>query len=431
MIRAASPQILLKPPQWTVFTSNARFRILVAGRRFGKTFLSLVELCRAAWSPGRLVWYVAPTYKQAKRIAWKPLKQMTRPYWASTPNETDLRIELVTGGTICLRGADNYDSLRGDGLDFLILDEYASIAREAWPEVLRPALADRQGKALFIGTPRGRDHFYDLYESAQSQPNWSTFQFTTEEGGNVTHEELESATHELDERTYRQEFRASFENLTSGMAYYAFDRTENVRTLRHNPQLPLFWSLDFNVNPMCSVIGQRDGDCVHILDELSLKDSNTLAACEEFRKKIAPYRTNRYSAVHIDIYGDATGNGRRTSASRTDWQIVQDCFRTKFCETKRRVPSSNPPVKDRINCVNAMLRNQAGERRLLIDPKCKELILDFERVHWKNDAHGNVLADIDKSDPARSHLSDALGYMIAYHFGMRGKAGEMPGPPPR
>jgi hypothetical protein len=121
--------ISLKPSQATVFGCDQRFRVVVAGRRFGKTYLALVELCRAAWRPGRLVWYVAPTYKQAKRIAWKPLKQMTRLYWASPPNETDLRIELVSGGTICLRGADNYDSLRGDGLDFLILDEYASIAR--------------------------------------------------------------------------------------------------------------------------------------------------------------------------------------------------------------------------------------------------------------------------------------------------------------
>src|SRR5438105_9271983 len=177
--------IQLKPPQWTVFTSDARFRVLVAGRRFGKTFLALTELCRAAWKSGSLAWYVAPTYKQAKRVAWKPLKQLTRPYWASKPNETDLRVELTTGGTICLRGADNYDSLRGDGLDFLVLDEYASMAREAWPEVLRPSLADKQGSALFIGTPRGFNHFFDLYQGAEKQANWARFQFTTEEGGNV------------------------------------------------------------------------------------------------------------------------------------------------------------------------------------------------------------------------------------------------------
>jgi hypothetical protein len=89
---------------------------------------------------------------------------MTKSYWAKPPNETDLTVELPSGGTISLRGADNYDSLRGDGLDFLVLDEYASMAPEAWAEVLRPALADKQGRALFIGTPHGHNHFFDLYE---------------------------------------------------------------------------------------------------------------------------------------------------------------------------------------------------------------------------------------------------------------------------
>ena len=421
--------IELRTPQWEVFRNDARFRILVAGRRFGKTFLSLVELCQAAWSPGRLAWYIAPTYKQAKRVAWKPLKQMTRPYWASKPNETDLRIELTSGGTICLRGADNYDSLRGDGLDFLILDEYASIAREAWPEVLRPALADRKGRALFIGTPRGYNHFYDLYQSKQDEPDWATFQFTTEEGGNVTPEELESATHELDERTYRQEFQAKFENLTAGRVYYAFDRIKNVEPLRYNPQLPLFWALDFNHNPMCSVIGQREGDRVNVLDELALPESNTPAACRAFAEWIAQSRPNSPFPVQVYVYGDTNGNSRHPSASRTDWQIVDDFFRHYFCKFERRVPSGPPPVKDRVNCVNAMLCNQAGDRRLRIDPRCKHLMVDLERVHWKSDLNGNTLVEIDKSDPMRTHTSDALGYMIAYEFPMRGKFGEMPGSP--
>jgi len=427
MKASTSPYIRLKPPQWNVFTSEARFRILIAGRRFGKSYLSLVELCQAAWSPGRLAWYVAPTYKQAKRVAWKPLKQMTRPYWAGKPNETDLRIELTTGGTICLRGADNYDSLRGDGLDFLILDEYASIAREAWPEVLRPALADKMGRALFIGTPRGYNHFYDLFHAAQDKAGWATFQFTTEEGGNVSREELESATHELDERTYRQEFQASFENLTAGLVYYAFDRNKNVEPLRYKPELPLFWSLDFNINPMCSVIGQRQGDRVYILDELALPDSNTWTACEAFLERIGSWGRLSPHSTQIHIYGDATGQGRHTVSSRTDWQMVREFFNRYPYSVSFRVPSSNPPVKDRVNCVNAMLRNQAGERRLGLDPGCKQLILDFERVHWKNDLNGNILTDIDKSDPMRSHVSDALGYMIAYEFGMRGKFGELPG----
>src|SRR5580692_8409166 len=118
----------LRPAQWAVFGCDQRFRVLVAGRRFGKTYLALVELIRAVQGPGRLAWYVGPDNKQAKRICWEALKRMTKLYWKGKPSETDLRIELVWGGTICVKGAENYDSLRGDGLNFLVLDEYAIIA---------------------------------------------------------------------------------------------------------------------------------------------------------------------------------------------------------------------------------------------------------------------------------------------------------------
>ena len=299
------------------------------------------------------------------------------------------------------------------------------MAREAWPEVLRPALADKQGSALFIGTPRGFNHFFDLYQAAEKQPDWTRFQYTTEEGGNVVAKELESATHELDSRTYRQEFQASFENLTDGLVYYSFDRTDNVAPCQYDRWLPLFWSLDFNVNPMCSVIGQRDGDKVHVLNELALPDSNTWKSCEAFLQKIAQWNVSPHT-TRITIYGDATGNSRHSAASRTDWQILREFFRRHGYQIRIEVPSSNPSVKDRVNCVNAMLLNQAGERRLIVDPACKQLILDFERVHWKADVNGNSLPDIDKSDPARSHVSDALGYMIAREFGMQGTCGEMP-----
>jgi hypothetical protein len=281
----------------------------------------------------------------------------------------------------------------------------------AWTEVLRPALADRQGKALFIGTPHGRNHFFDLHEAAENQPNWASFTFTTEQGGNVAREELESATHELDERTYRQEFQASFENVGVGLAYYAFDRTLNVRVLRYDPKQPLFWALDFNMNPLCSVLGQNYNGKVFILDELILPDSRTLAACEEFLERTQKWvgapdltgfpegealeevrRQLQFAPLNVFVYGDSTGEQRRTSASRTDWQIVKeffgrypDCYRATF-----RVPSANPPVKDRINCANAMLCNHAGDRRLLIDPRCKHLKYDAE---FGNEQGGHVAGE--------------------------------------
>lgn len=421
-------KILLKDPQATVFSSDQRFRVLVAGRRFGKTYLALVELCQAAAAPGHLAWYVGPSIRQAKRIAWKALKEMTRPYWAAKPNETDLRIDLIWGGTICVRGADNYDSLRGDGLDFLVLDEFASMVPGVWEAVLRPALADKQGRALFIGTPRGHNHFFDLYEAAQDRPNWATFQFTTEQGGNVPSEELESATDEMDERTYRQEFEARFETLGVGRAYYAFDRVHNVKNFRFSSRLPLTWSLDFNMNPLCSVLMQTLNGVVVVLDELILPDSNTLAACEEFLSRTEKWTDG--SRLNVQIYGDSTAEQRHTSASRTDWQIVKEFFnryRDRYNVTFH-VPSSNPPVKDRINCVNARLRNHAGQHRLLVHEHCKHLIRDLEQVCWKTDPHGNTLVELDESDPMRTHVSDALGYYIAREFPMRPQMGEKSGP---
>jgi hypothetical protein len=253
-------EIKLKRPQWDVFTAKERYRLLVAGRRFGKTFLALVELCRAAWAKDRLVWYVAPTYKQGKRIAWEPLKKMTKPYWAA--------------------------------------------------------------------------------------------------------------------------------------------------------------------------IGQQDGIfTTRVLKEMMLPDSRTPAACEAFLAHTKEWYSVSREPLQVRIYGDATGSGRKTAASQTDWQIVREFFNRHrdLFTASFQLRSSNPEVKDRVACVNSRLRNQAGERHIEIDPRCQQLIADLEQVHWRTDASGNSLSEIDKSDPKRTHLSDAFGYMIEKEFPMKPRAGERSG----
>jgi hypothetical protein len=292
------------------------------------------------------------------------------------------------------------------------------MSAQAWTEVLRPSLADRNGRALFIGTPKGYNHFYELYDAAHSNNDWAAFHFTTEQGGNVSPSELAAAASEMDERTYRQEFQASFENLGNGRVYYAFSREHNVGPVSFDKLYLLFWSLDFNVNPMCSVIGQIVNGRVFVLDEIVLANAHTAAACDAFLERIK--RLELPARVPLHIYGDATGDNPHSSASKTDWQIVKDALRgagNRF-DVTYRAPRANPAVKDRINCVNAMLRNQAGDHRLFIDPCCRQLIRDFEQVAWKSDANGNWVGDLDKSDAMRTHASDALGYMIEKEFPM-------------
>ena len=147
----------LTVPQKTVADDKSRFKVLITGRRFGKTHLAMRELCRhAAQNPGSTNWLVAPSYRMAKSLIWLPLlDKLNRLRWIDKKNEAELNIYLKNKSVISLRGADNFDSLRGSKIHFLILDEFQDIPKQAFTEVLRPTLSDTMGKALFTGTPKG------------------------------------------------------------------------------------------------------------------------------------------------------------------------------------------------------------------------------------------------------------------------------------
>ena len=215
----------LTKPQSQVIKDKARFRVLITGRRFGKTYLAINELAKFASRSKQKVWYVAPTYRQAKQICWNELKErLIEHKWVKTINNSDLTIILKNNSSITLRGADNEQSLRGVGLNFLVMDEFADIHKEAWYEVLRPTLSDTGGHALFCGSPRGFGNWsYELFKQGESNKDWQSFKYTTLEGGQVSSEEIEQAKQDLDVRTFQQEYEATFVNY-SGMIYYNFNR---------------------------------------------------------------------------------------------------------------------------------------------------------------------------------------------------------------
>lgn len=393
-----NPIITLSDPQTLIFLSKARFRAACCGRRFGKTHLAITTaLLKALEAPGRVIWFVAPSYRQAEQIAWKILLRLIPPGNLAKKDETDLRVELRNGSIVALRGADNFDSLRGVGLDGLILDEYADMAAGAWFEVLRPALSDRQGWALFIGTPKGFNHFHTLWTQAHILDGWEAFQFTTLDGGRVPPEEIETARAELDPRTFRQEYEASFESM-AGLVYLNFDRKAHIREDLEDTGGTLLVGLDFNITPMSAVIGVRAGDQLHVLDEISQSNSNTQRMADEIKRL--------YPGRKVNIYPDPSGNARKTSAGigQTDFAIL------RAADFRVIAPAKAPSVTDRVNEVNALFENAKGEQRLFIHKRCQKLIHCLEGLTYREGT--------DEPDKrlGLDHLPDALGYLVHSEF---------------
>jgi hypothetical protein len=390
----------LTQPQADIFDEQARFRVVVAGRRFGKTYLSTAEILRAALSGrDKNVWYIAPTYKAAKEIAWDMLKKLIPESYIAKSHETELSIKLHNGSTISLKGAEHGgQSLRGRSLDFCVLDEFADMKPETWNEVIRPSLADRHTeecptRALFIGTPKGRNHFYDLW--TQQLDDWASYQYTTLDGGNVSSEEVEAARRDLDERTFNQEFCAKFVNY-AGIIYYNFDRKDSVKPVADHGEI-LHVGMDFNLDPMSAVIAKHENNNLSIIDEIVIYGSNTDEIVDELK--------HRYPNRRLVIYPDPACRQRKTSAGgRTDLSILQNAgFAVKVRER-------HTSIRDRINAVNARLKTTDGKRHLFVDPKCKQVVKSLERQTYKEGTN-----QPDK-DSGYDHMNDALGYLVDYLY---------------
>lgn len=409
---------------------EARFRDPVCGRRFGKTYLGAAEMRRAAslaarWNvhPDDEIWYCAPTFKQAKRVFWRRLKRAIPRDWIDgKANESECFIALKSGHMIRVVGLDSYDNLRGSGLFFVLIDEWADCPYEAWDEVIRPMLATckytvdgqmrRGGHALRIGTPKGFNHCYDTYLKGQgSEADHKSWLYSTIDGGNVPPEEVASARRTLDPRTFRQEYEASFENY-SGRVYYAFDRRHTVKPCAYDPKMALHIGMDFNVNPMSATIWQeqKDGDLWQV-SEIAIPTSNTDEMAAEIRTRYGKpgFQPDQLDVGHITIYPDPAGSQRKTSAQgETDISILRKHGFSVYAM------DAHPLVRDRVNLVNGKFLTADGKRHAFVDPSCRESIKCYEQLTYKEGT-----SDWERS-PDKSlgldHLPDATGYYIYTRF---------------
>ena len=262
-------------PQFLAFHARKeRFALGVAHRRAGKTVACINDLIRGALTCKRRqprFAYIAPLFKQAKAVAWDYLKHYALAVPRTRIHESELRVDLANGGQVRLHGADNPDALRGLYLDGVVLDEYAQMRPAVWPEVIRPALADRFGWAAFIGSPRGRNAFCDLYEGARADPAWFVFRLKASETGLIPAAELEDARAAMSADQYAQEFECSFDAAVAG-AYYGSPMQEaeqegRIAAVPWDPAAEVHTAWDLGIGDSTAIwFLQQVGLEIHVID---------------------------------------------------------------------------------------------------------------------------------------------------------------------
>lgn len=268
----------LHPAQLEIFESDARFKVVAAGRRFGKSYLSAVTLILEGLKDtnehgydltGKDVYYVAPTFQQGKDIMWHLLKELGRDVITQT-HENTATCTLINGRRICIKGSDRPDTLRGVGLSYCVLDEYASMRPETWEQILRPTLADVKGHALFIGTPAGKNHFYELFTEAANDEEWETFSYLSTDNPFLDSKEIESARNTMSMQSFKQEFEASFQSFGGNIFLEEYFKVEPDNAAAYDGEwflsvdLAGFAEIAGNLNATLKRLDQTAISCVKV-----------------------------------------------------------------------------------------------------------------------------------------------------------------------
>jgi len=397
------------PSQLRFHNSKARFKGFSGPIGSGKSQALCQEAVKLSYlNAGRLGLMGAPTYPMLRDATLQSfleiLGQNGIPY---DLNKAENVLTLKeTGSRILFRSVDEFERLRGTNLAWFGVDELTYTAEEAWLR-LEGRLRDPKAKRLCgfaVWTPKGFDWVYrrfiadkvDGYEAVIAKP------FENRHLLEKVPDFYDRLKKSYDEHFFEQEVLGEYLNSNSGLVYHAFKRREHLCELEVDRRLPLLWALDFNVDPMSSVVAQVEGEVVRVVDEIVMSRASTEQACQEFWNRYAEHPAG------VTIYGDASGNSMQTTGT-TDYQIIRRYFNgVHYYNVQLKVPRSNPQVRERVSLVNAKLRSAEGQVQMLVDPRCKELVKDFEEVSYKP---GSTVVDKEK-DARRTHLSDALGYLV-------------------
>lgn len=414
-------KVKLHSGQFKVVTSKARFKVIVAGRRWGKSVLSRMWILKKAVEDPGTYWIVAPTYSQGKEIHWKQgfINEIPKRLILSK-NEADLEVVLVNGSRIAIRSAENPDRLRGVKLKGLVVDEIASIRnwKWLWEEVLRATLTDYKSPVIFISTPAGYNHFFDLYQmgvkgSDTYNSDFESFKFSSYDNPNIPKDEIDKAKEQLTEDTFLQEYMAEFKTFT-GLVYKEFQR--EIHVVKPFP-IPRHWrsyrGMDFGSNnpTVCLFAAFDDDDNLWIYDE-HYEQAETI----DFHAGQINAKTNRPIA---STYGDPTGPQWIREFAKRGIHITKANKETGSTKQSWILYGINM-IKERLKVIpghfvaNIPENNQYGMPKLFVFNNCKNLISEFESYRWREKLP-NAPQDLNEPDmpeKANDHSMDCLRYII-------------------
>ena len=396
---------------------QSRYIVVTAGRRFGKSVFARMHcLLNALHDPG-LYWIISPTYRQGKMIHWHELKKEVPPELISYKNEQELSMHLTNGSRIELKGADNEDALRGVGLKGVVLDEAADQKPLVWEEIIRPTLVDSKGWAIFIGTPKGFNWFYDLWlrgskSSKTYDPQWSSYRFTSYDNPFLPDGEIDKAKSEATgadkDDTFSQEYMAEFKKF-SGLIYKNFDRnihlTGEVEVSEYQGW-DIFRAIDFGFdNPtVCLWIAVSPDNKWYVIDEYYESKQSSDYHCGIIMAKTAQY------PLPVASYGDPSG-----AQIMADW-----AQRGVYVTGARRDASTNRGewVGHGIDIIQEKLKVSVMDQKpqLFIRKTCENTLREFETYRWKEEKDSQM-NNPGRPEKSNDHAMDALRYFAVSYPG--------------
>lgn len=404
------------PYQVDLHTDDRRFRVIVGGRRVGKSMVALQEiLVHCLTTPNALAWWIAPTYRDAKEVGFEMFMEYFETLRPAIKyiHQTTLTVAFANGAKLLFKGSDNPDSLRGRGLSYVVMDEAAFCEEDVWTKALRPALSDKKGKALFTSTPNGRNWYYHLWRKAnapsvQALISWNAYNWPTSRNPIIGDAEIADAKENLCDIDFRQEYLAEFVT-KAGMIYDDFSEANVIKDFTIDKFNQTYYlGMDFGfANPTAIAFLSVDNasNVVTQFDEIYVTRTPINKISDLIRRKLNEYNLGPGDVTQV--YSDPAGNAEELSSGISPVDYLRD--------QGLRVTNIGTRVAPGLALVRSYILNANGNIRYFVHERCKNTIRSFYGYSYKLGIFKRPTEEPDK-DNVHDHMCDAVRYFFVNKF---------------